>query len=186
MKLGSLLLLSSLLLFAARPAQAAVDMYLKIPEIPGEAQAEDHKDEIEIYSFSLGAVNTGSTHTGGGGAGKVSFSDISFTKPLDKASPLLYLDCAKGRHFPKVFLYVRKSGERPTDYYVITLSDVLISSFQTSGAAGGDRPTESLSLNFTKIEFSYARQKPDGSLEEPVRTGWDIAQNREIPPQAPQ
>ena len=179
MKLRSLLVCAGLLL-AVVPTRSAVDYFLKLEGIPGESVAEGHKDEIEIYSFSFGATQTGGT-TGGGGAGKVVFTDISFTKPVDKSSPQLYLQCAQGKHIPTAILYGRKAGERPTDYYIIKLTDVLISSVQTSGASGGDRPTESLSLNFTKIEFSYARQKPDGSFEPPIQTGWDIKLNVEVP-----
>jgi type VI secretion system secreted protein Hcp len=174
-----LLIVCAALLLVVFPCRAAVDVFLKLEGIPGESADADHKDEIEIYSFSFGATQTGGT-TGGGGAGKVVFSDISFTKPLDKSSPQLYLHCAQGKHIPTAILYGRKAGERPTDYYIIKLSDVLISSVSTSGASGGDRPTESLSLNFSKIEFSYARQKPDGSFEAPIKTGWDIKQNIEV------
>jgi type VI secretion system secreted protein Hcp len=179
MKLRSLLFCAGLLIAAIPTRGAAVDYFLKLDGIPGESADEGHKDEIEILSFSFGATQTGGT-TGGGGAGKVVFSDISFTKPVDKSSPLLYLQCAQGKHIPTAILYGRKAGERPTDYYIIKLTDVLISSVQTSGASGDERPTESLSLNFTKIEFSYARQKPDGSLEPPIQTGWDIKLNVEV------
>lgn len=184
MKLRSLLGLCAALIIAAMPAHAAADYFLKLDDIEGETTDEKHANEIEVYSFSFGATQTGATTGGGGGgAGKVSFSDLSITKPLDKSSPKLYLACAQGKHIPKAVLYGRKSGDdKGTDYYVITLSDVLISSVQTSGAGGDDRPTESLSLNFTKIEFSYARQKPDGSYEPPIQTGWDIAQNIEVRP----
>jgi type VI secretion system secreted protein Hcp len=179
MKLRYLLVCAGLLI-SVFPACAAVDYFLKLEGIPGESLDDRHKDEIEILSFSFGATQTGGI-TGGGGAGKVIFSDISFTKPVDKSSPQLYLQCAQGKHIPTAILYGRKAGERPTDYYIIKLTDVLISSVQTSGASGGDRPTESLSLNFTKIEFSYARQKPDGSFEPPIQTGWDIKLNVAVP-----
>ena len=157
-------------------SQAASDYFLAIDGIPGEPTDAQRPRTIEIQSFSFGASNSGTIVGGGGGAGKVNFSDISFTKSLDKASPILYLHCARGKHIPSATLYVRKSGaDKPLEYYVVKLTDVLISSVQTSG--GGGLPSESFSLNFGKIEFSYAAQKPDGSLEPPVKSGWDIAGN---------
>ena len=158
------------------PSWAASDYLLELDGIPGESIDAQRPGAIEIQSFSFGASNSGTIVGGGGGAGKVSFSDITFSKNLDKSSPILYLHCAQGKHIPKATLYVRKSGsDKPVEYYVITLSDVLVTSVQTSG--GGGLPMESLSLNFAKIEFSYAAQKPDGSLESPVKSGWNIATN---------
>jgi type VI secretion system secreted protein Hcp len=177
MKFRALLAVCSALVFLALPCQGAI--YLELEGIPGESTDEQRPRTIEIDSFSFGASNSGSIVVGGGGggAGKVSFQDISLSKKLDKASPLLYLACAQGTHIKRAVLFVRKAGDKPMEYYTITLSDLLISSVQTGGSTGGDRPTESLSLNFTKIEFSYAAQKPDGSLETPVTSGWDIANN---------
>jgi type VI secretion system secreted protein Hcp len=180
MKVSSLLALCSAVLLAAFPAHAASDFLLVLDGIPGESTDEQHPRSIEIFSFSLGAANSGTIGGTGGGTGKVSFSDLSLMKALDKASPLLYLQCAQGKHIPTATLYVRKTGgDKVQEYYVIKLTDVLISSVQTSGANGGGQPTESLSLNFAKIEFSYSAQKPDGSVEQ-VKSGWDIALNKPI------
>lgn len=157
------------------PSQAS-DYLLVLDGIPGESADAQRPQSIEIQSFSFGASNSATVIGGAAGAGKVSFSDISFTKSLDKASPLLYLQCAQGKHIPRAVLYVRKSGaEKPLEYYIITLTDVLISSVQTIG--GGGLPTESFSLNFAKVEFSYSAQKADGSLDAPVKSGWDITTN---------
>jgi type VI secretion system secreted protein Hcp len=54
---------------------------------------------------------SGTTHTGsGGGAGKVSVQDISVTKWVDKASPILIQKCAQGSHIDDGELVVRKAG----------------------------------------------------------------------------
>jgi type VI secretion system secreted protein Hcp len=172
-----LLAATTAIFLAAMPLEAATDYLLELDGIPGESADAKYPGSIEVESFSFGATNAGTTTAGGGGgAGKVSFSDISFSKRLDKSSPLLYLHCAQGKHIRSATLYVRKAGgDKPLEYYVVKLTDVLVSSVQTSG--GGDVVVESFSLNFTKIEFSYAAQKPDGSLDTPVKSGWDIAAN---------
>ncbi len=56
---------------------ATVDYFLKIKGIEGESQDDTHKGEIEIDSFSWGAVQAGS-HAGGGGGGalKWTFTDL--------------------------------------------------------------------------------------------------------------
>jgi type VI secretion system secreted protein Hcp len=85
------------------------------------------------------------------------------------------LFCANGKHITKAVLTGRKAGETPQDYVKWTFSDILVSSFTTSGTGAGDElPMESISLNYTKIEVEYKEQKPDGSLAAGVRSGWDL------------
>jgi type VI secretion system secreted protein Hcp len=56
---------------------------------------------------------------------------------------------------------------------------VFVTSYQTGGSAG-DLPTESISLNFTKIEIKYSPTKADGSLDAPVTAGWDLKANKRV------
>jgi type VI secretion system secreted protein Hcp len=160
----------------------AVDMFLKIDGIKGESTADKHKDEIDIMSFSWGVSQSGSFAAGSGaGAGKVQFQDISFTTRVSKASPLLFLGCATGEHIKEATLTARKAGEKQQDFLVIKLNDILVSSYQTSGSSGSDAlPTDSFSLNFAKIEYSYIPQKPDGSSDVAQRAGWDLKLNKKI------
>jgi type VI secretion system secreted protein Hcp len=174
---------SSLLAAAllAAPAFAASDYFLVLDGIPGESNDRAHPAAIEIVSFSFGAANSGRVGAPGTGAGKVSFSDISFSKVIDKASPLLYLRTANGARIPKATLFLRKlSSNKVLEYYTVTLSDVLVTGMATSGNSGGGVPSESFSLSFGKIEFSYRPQKADGSLDAPIKSGWDVVSNRAL------
>ncbi len=156
-------------LLSAPNLLAASDYLLEIEGIKGESRDDVYPESIELESFSWGVTNTPSL-SGGGGAGKVSFQDLHFTTNLSKASPQLMLACATGKHIPKAVLHVRKAGGDPVEYYTVTFTDILISSVQTRapGATGGATgapnpvPTESLSLNFTKIEFKYT--EADGTV----------------------
>jgi len=154
----------------------ATDFYLEIDGIKGESNDESHKDTIEIESFSWGCTNSGSFASGGGGgAGVVSFQDIHFTTKVGAASPLLMLACASGQHLTKATLYVRKAGGKQEDYYVVTMEGVLVSSYQSGDAAGGDSiPTDQFSLNFSKIKFEYKPQDPKGGLGSPIEGSWNL------------
>ena len=139
---------------------AAVDYFLKIDGIAGESTDDKHKGEIEISSFSWGVSNNIGSQSSGAGAGKVSVQDFHFTLHTNLASPNLMLACATGKHIPKAVLTLRKAGGNHEEYLVINLQDCLISSFSPDGTAVGnpkvdDRPVESISLNFNKIEWIY-------------------------------
>lgn len=156
----------------------AGDMYLKIDGVDGESISKGHEKNIQISSFSWGASNPTTGVTGTGlGAGKVSLSDMSFSANVSKASPLLFQKCAAGEHIAKAVFTARKAGKDQQEFYKITLSDLLISSYQAGGSDSGDLPMDSFSLTFTKIHFDYKPQKADGTLEAAIPGGWDIKTN---------
>lgn len=153
-----------------------VDYFLKIDGIEGESQDSKHKGEIEIESWSFGEVQTGTaSHGGGMGAGKVQMQDFNFVMKVNKASPKLFLACARGDHIKSAVLTCRKAGKDQQEYLKVTFSDILVSSFQTSGAASSDMlPMDQISLNFSKIEFEYREQKPDGTLGGAIKSWYDL------------
>ena len=165
---------------------AAVDYYLKIDGVDkGESSDAEYKGSdgwIQIESWSFGASQGGTmAFGGGGGAGKVSFQDFHFTMKVNSASPKLLLACANGEHFKKATAVARKAGKTQQSFYKITFSDCLVSSFQTSGSGSSDViPMESIALNFSKIEVEYKPQKPDGSLDAPVKVGYDAKSNKAV------
>jgi len=159
---------------------ALVDFFLKLEGIPGESHDHKHKDEIQLESWSWSEAQSG-THAagGGGGAGKVHMQDLHITKKVDKSSPKLLLACATGEHIKGALLTCRKAGKEQQEYLKIKLSDLLVSSYQTGGSDGANLvPTDQIALNFTKIEFEYYPQKPDGSLDAKVVVGYDLKQSK--------
>lgn len=156
----------------------AVDMFLKIDDLVGESIDKTHKGEIQVLAFSFGATQSGTTHIGGGGgSGKVNFQDISFTKYIDKSTPLILQTVANGKHFKQATLTVRKAGEHPLEYLKIKLNEILVSSYSSGGSGGEDRLTENVTLNFAKIDLTYTPQKSDGTGDVGVVMNYDIAAN---------
>ena len=160
----------------------AVDYFLKLDGIPGESTDAKHKDEIDVLAFSWGVSHPKASGPGGGGAGKAVFEDLLVVAHTSKASPKLWLACASGQHIKEATITVRKAGsdKGQEDYLVLTMTDVLVSSFQASGSSGSDRPTESVSMAFAKVEFTYKPQKETGGTSGDIRVGWDLKKNAKI------
>jgi type VI secretion system secreted protein Hcp len=159
----------------------AVDIFLKIDGIKGESLDSKHKDEIEVLSYSFGENQTGTFSAGaGGGAGKVSMQDFHFTMSVNKSSPNLFLACAAGQHIKEGLLTVRKAGGDQQEYLKIKLTDILVSSYQTGASHGSEVPLDQVSLNFTKIEHSYAPQNAKGQLEAALTAGWNLKENKKV------
>ena len=156
---------------------AIVDYFLKIDGVQGESPDKTHKNEIEIDSFSWGETNSGTAlHGGGMGAGKVQMQDFHFVMKVNKASPSLFLCCANGEHIKSAILTCRKAGKDQQEYLKYTFTDLLVSSYQTGGSASDVVPCDQISLNFTKAEFEYKEQKPDGTLGGSIKKHYDIKQ----------
>ena len=144
---------------------AVPDIYLKIDGIEGEAQDLVHAGQIEILSFSWGVTNQGSGAVGtGSGSSRASLQDLYVTKHVDKSTPSLFLDCCTGKSHDSATLYVRKAGgDNAVEYLTYEMSEVFITSLQTSGSDGGGLATETASLNFAKLELTYTPQNADGT-----------------------
>ncbi|MGL4573419.1 MAG: Hcp family type VI secretion system effector [Burkholderiaceae bacterium] len=102
----------------------ADSIFIKIDGIKGESTHKDHKDEIEVMSWSWGVENTGASGGGGGGAGKAAFEALMFTHLIDAASPALMKMCATGVLAKNAVLSMRRKGKGIKEFLVIKMQDV--------------------------------------------------------------
>jgi type VI secretion system secreted protein Hcp len=156
----------------------AADIFLDIG-IEGEAKDEKFKGQIEVAGWALGMTQTGTAGAGGGaGAGKVNIQDLFITKFVDKSTPTLMEKCCSGDHCEKAVLTQRKAGGTQLEYLRVTLTKVLISSYQVSAGGGDAVPTESIGLNFSKIEYCYQEQDEKGGKAGGEVCGvWNLVSN---------
>jgi type VI secretion system secreted protein Hcp len=158
----------------------AVDIFLKLTDVKGEAMDRAHKDEIDVLAWSWGASQSGTTHAGGGGgSGKASFQDLSITKYVDASSNSLLRCVATGDHIKEALLTVRKAGKKPLEYIKLLMKECLITSLSTGGSGGEDRLTENITINFAKFEYTYVTQKTDGSAGTNMPFNFSIEENAE-------
>lgn len=149
---------------------------VKCDKWKGESKIEGFNDYFEVGSFQFGvgraiaAAYGTSTREGS----IVSVSEITLTKVSDGASVKLFEEALHGELDRKVEIaFVRQGkGNKPVAYVTIKLEGCGISGFSMS--AGGDRPSESLTLNFDKIEYSYDPIADDLSGK-PSKYSWDLA-----------
>jgi type VI secretion system secreted protein Hcp len=156
----------------------ASDIFAKIGDIKGESIDDKHKDEIEVLTWSWGVTNVRSISAAGGGAGKASFHDLSFTHKIDKASPVLMKGCATGVHLKEATITHRKAGKGQQEFLIIKMNDVIITSVTNEDSAEGS-VSETVNLAFAKVDLEYKPQKRDGSLDAGIHFKYDIKGNKE-------
>lgn len=143
------------------------DAYLKIDAIPGECEDKGHEGQIQVLSFSHGISQPG-TNLGGGGArgssGKAEHGYFTITKYIDKATPKFNLFCSKNEDLKKVTLEICRTVNTKICYMKYEFEPCLVAAVSVGGSTGGeDRPTESVSFNYTKVTWTYTEVKKDNS-----------------------
>jgi len=154
----------------------AVDYFLKLDGIQGESADTNHKDEIQIMSWSWGASNVSSVAgTGGSGAGKVDLSDFSVMVNFDKATPKFFKSVCKGAHIATGTMAAVKGGaEKP--YLKVDFKELFVSSLQIS--ASSEIPTVSVSFTYNEIKIDYSVQDEKGNLTSVGPITYNLKENK--------
>lgn len=130
-------------------------IYLKYGAIKGNVKAGPYATWMELTNAQLGQTSGGTGHPGygvGRESNALTLQDIVVTRFQDSVSPLLYQEAISGKGVEALIdmLGSVKPGEPPVRYLRLTLGLCMISGFTIS--SGGDRPMESLSLNFSSVK----------------------------------
>ena len=154
-----------------------IDMFMLVDGVKGESADANHSGFSDVQSLSWGASQAASISGGGGGSGKVSFSDLTVTAAMYSATPALLKMCSSGKHIPNVKISVCKAGGTQVEYSTILLKDVLVTGTQFVGASGGESMSINYSFQAAKVEHHYWVQGKDGSKGAESQMGWDVKQN---------
>lgn len=155
-------------------------IYLQVEGIEGDVTAEGHEGWIECESLDWGvqrAIHTPTGRAEGRESAAPSVSEIAINKLVDKTSPILFADACVGRERGVKIDFVR-IGEAMQTYLEYELSNSLVSAYSVS--ADGDRPMESVSFNFTKIEMKYTPYDAAHRPQSPIVAGYDISQGTRV------
>jgi len=150
-------------------------------DIKGESTDKDHADWVMILSFDHAVTQPPSVSqktAGGRGSEEVNHSEFSVVTLLDAATPKLYDAACTGKPIPEVVIELWRSGGDPVKYMEYKLKEVLISGVIANGNPTGDNkfPTETIKMTYGAIEWTYTKQKPDGTAAGQVASKWNVAQ----------
>jgi type VI secretion system secreted protein Hcp len=158
----------------------AIDMFLKVDGVTGESKDSNHTGWTDITSFTWGASQPGNMSVGGGGgAGKVNFTDLHVNALIDKSTTAILKYCASGKHVTKIELSVCKAGGTQIEYTRITLEDVLVTAVEYSGSNDGDLVGISYAFQASKVKQQYWEQSSSGGKGAESSAGWNIKENKE-------
>lgn len=156
-------------------------IYIKYEGIDGDATHDKHKKWIDVDSLQWGtgrAIMTQTGRTSGREASEPSVSEVTFTKSLDAASAHLFTEATTGAAGKKVEIHLVSTGSPGDIYLTYELTNALVSGYSVS--SGGDRPSESVSVNFTKIEMKYTPFDEKHKAGSPIPAGYDMTTTKKV------
>lgn len=145
-RLGAALVLT-LAFWLAPGLQAAVDYYLFVPRVAGEAGPGPHQDWIVVNGVSEVLTKVPSKAP--------VLSELFLDKATDRSSIALEAAAANGTALGDLTLDVVDEASGVVSYRIM-LRDVYVTSVLQMGGAPS-RLTDRLTLNFTKIEWTYTQ-----------------------------
>jgi type VI secretion system secreted protein Hcp len=150
-------------------------------KIPGDVTANGHTKWIELNSFRFGIGRGISSPTGASSdreSSAPSITEITVTKASDVSSPKLYSEALQGEDRTVQIDFCKTDKGNLEVYTTYTLTNCMISGYSVS--SGGDRPGETLSLNFTKVELKNIEMGADGDAGTPEAITYDLAQAKVV------
>lgn len=158
-------------------------VYMEFEGIEGNVTMDGYVGQIELGSFSWGVgrgISMITGRTANREASSPSISEVTVTKVMDKATPLLVQESVIGTKGKKVIIHLtRTGGAAEEEYMTYTLHDCLISSYSVSGSGDGDA-AESLSLSFTGIETAYSESGKDNAKGGQGRFGYSVEKGKKL------
>jgi len=149
-------------------------IYAKYGAIQGDVTSKGHEGWIMLDSFQWG-IGRGITTSQGSAENRTatgaSVSEITVLKHLDNSSTGLVQDLFQGNLNTTVQIDFTEVKENNV-YYSVTLTNTGIAGWSTS-SGGSDRPSESLSLNFTKIAITNTVKDATG-VSKPTTITYDV------------
>jgi type VI secretion system secreted protein Hcp len=134
-------------------------IFVKYGSLEGEVTATGYEKWVEVNSLQWGVGRGISAGVGGGSkreATAPSVSEVTMTKSMDGFSPLLLKEAIGGSAKDvKIDVTQTDDSGKHVAFQKYILTNTLVSGYSIS--SGGDRPSESFSLNFTKFDSEYIK-----------------------------
>ena len=151
-------------------------IYVKYEGVDGEATHETHKKWLDVSSIQWGvgrAISTPAGSTANREASEPSVSEVTITKLMDSSSPKMFVEACTGNAGKKVDIHLVSTGSPGNTYVEYKLTNGLVSAYSMS--SGGDRPSESISISFTKLEYKFIPYDDKNKAGTPIAVSYDLS-----------
>ncbi|MDN3519573.1 type VI secretion system tube protein Hcp [Aquisalimonas lutea] len=159
-----------------------MSIFMNYDGLKGEATDKNHQDWIDVDQLSWGVRRNITSNTATAKdreSANAEITDLTLTRRMDKATPDIFMEscCGKGKD-AVIHLCKTGTGSGTDTYMEYTLKNALISHYTVNaGSQSDDRPKESITISFQKVELKYTPYDDDGNAEASVAVGFDTTTN---------
>jgi len=151
-------------------------IYLQIDGIEGDATHQEHRKWMDIEAIHWDVSRNMNTSAGSAAnreASEPTISEVILTKVSDSSSTKLFKEACSGRTGKRATIHLVTTGDPGETYIEYQLTNTLIASYSID--SNGDRPLETVKLNFTKMEVKYIPFDDNHTPQSPMIASYDLA-----------
>ncbi|MEM7526984.1 MAG: type VI secretion system tube protein Hcp [Pseudomonadota bacterium] len=154
-------------------------IYMEIEGIKGDATHETHKNWMDIESLHWNVsrnMNTSAGSSANREASEPTVSEVVLTKVTDSSSTKLFAEACAGRTGKLTTIHLVTTGNPGDTYVEYKLTNTLVANYSVDTT--GDRPVETIRLNFTKMEVKYIPHDENHAPLSPMIASYDLSTTR--------
>jgi type VI secretion system secreted protein Hcp len=150
-------------------------IYCQIDGIQGDATHQNHQKWMDIQSLHWNVSRHMNTIAGSAAnreASEPNISEVTLMKTSDSSSVKLFQEACTGRVGKKAVIHLVTTGNPGDTIIEYQLTNTLISGYTVG--SDGDRPVETITLNFTKLDVKYTPYDDKHQAQSPMIGSYDI------------
>jgi len=157
-------------------------IYVKYGNIKGDATHKDFKGSdgwwhAHSCNFSISrGVHSPTGSTQDRIASHAHVSEIVVTKTQNTATPAFFKEATIGEGVPCSIVYIQDGAGHGQKYLELNLTNTMLAHW--SSHSGGERPSESHSYNFTKVEVKTYEYDAKGTMVTSKNYTYDISEGK--------
>lgn len=151
-------------------------IYFQMDGIQGDATQEQHVKWMDIQTMHWNVSRNVNTLAGAAAnreASEPAVSEVTLTKISDSSTTKLFQEACTGTKGKTAKIDLVSTSNPGNVYIQYILTNAIVASY-TVGSSG-DRPTESITLNFTKMDITYTPYDETNTPSSALRASFDVA-----------
>ena len=151
-----------------------MSIYLKLGHIKGSCSESDYEQQIKLNNVKFGVQRSVQMIVGNmkdrERSGYPQVQQVVFHKDIDSASPYLLQEVCKGKACGDAEITFTHNDN---SYVKFVLNDAILSAYNIVGY-GEEKPSEEITISFTKFEMVYTPYDDKGNSEAPIPVSYDL------------